>query len=152
MAKFKMEGMKQLQKKLKRLGDVPQKAVTPSARKGMNIALKAARNNAPVRTGELRDGMKLAGEKSRHKGKKVYQVVIDRAKNHVFQKPVKNPGEGRQSTAYYPASMNYGYFTKNGNYIPGYHFMEISLESNSGKIEKTIISEMSRRIDKEIGR
>jgi HK97 gp10 family phage protein len=144
MAKFKIEGMKELQRSIKKLGDVPQKAVTPSSRKGMQIALKSARANAPVDTGELKDGIKLIGEKSRNKGKKVYQIVFDRAKNDIFQKKNK---EGKV-TGYYPASQEYGFFTRNGRYIPGYHFLEKSLTDNVTKIQQTIVKEMSKRIDK----
>lgn len=145
MGKFKIEGMKELQKSIKKLGEVPQKAVTPAARKGMNVALKDARKGGWIdQTGEMRRGMKLVGERSRHKGKKVYQVVFDSAKNHVFQK--KN-AKGKV-TGYYPASMEYGYYARNGRYIPGFHFLKKSLENNSGKIAETIVSEMIKNIDK----
>ena len=62
---FKVEGMKELERSLKKLGKVPQKHVTASARKGMNIVLKDSRANAPVDTGALKKGMKLKGERSR---------------------------------------------------------------------------------------
>lgn len=143
--KFKIEGMKELQRAIKRLGDVPQKAVTPAAKKGMRIALNAAKQNAPVDTGELKSGLKMVGERSRAKGKKVYQVVFDRAKNDVFQK--KN--EKGEIIGYYPASQEYGFFARNGRYIPGYHFLEKSLTGNARKIEKTIVDEMLKRIEKE---
>jgi HK97 gp10 family phage protein len=145
MAKgFKIEGMKELEKAIKKLGQVPQKAVTPAARKGMNIAIKNARINAPEETGELKGGMKLIGEKSKRKGKKVYRIVFDRAKNNVFQKKNK---EGKV-TGYYPVSQEYGFFTRNGRYIPGFHFAEKGLTENANKIEKTIVDEMGKRIDK----
>jgi HK97 gp10 family phage protein len=144
VAKFKIEGMKELEKSIKKLGQVPQKAVTPAARKGMNIAIKDARINAPEETGELNSGMKLIGEKSKSKGKKVYRIVFDRAKNNVFQKKNK---EGKV-TGYYPVSQEYGFFTRNGRYIPGFHFAEKGLTGNANKIEKTIVDEMGKRIDK----
>jgi HK97 gp10 family phage protein len=145
MAKgFKIEGMKELEKAIKKLGQVPQKAVTPAARKGMNIAIKNARINAPEETGELKGGMKIIGEKSKRKGKKVYRIVFDRAKNNVFQKKNK---EGKV-TGYYPVSQEYGFFTRNGRYIPGFHFAEKGLTENANKIEKTIVDEMGKRIDK----
>jgi hypothetical protein len=144
VAKFKIEGMKELEKAIKRLGQVPQKDVTPAARKGMNIAVKDARIKAPVDTGELKSGMKLIGEKSKSKGKKVYRIVFDRAKNEVFQKKNK---EGKV-TGYYPVSQEYGFFTRNGRYIPGFHFAEKGLTGNANKIEKAIVDEMGKRIDK----
>ena len=145
---FRIEGMKQLEKSIKKLGEVPQKHVTASARKGMNIVLKDAKANAPYDTGMLKKGIKLVGERSRTKGKKVYRVVFDRAMNDVFQK--KN-AEGK-ITGYYPVSQEYGFFAKNGRYIPGYRFISDSLTGNVSKIEKTIVGEMKKRIDAEIAR
>lgn len=146
--RVKIEGMKELKRSLRRLGNVPQKHVTSSARKGMNVAFRSAKNNAPVETGELKSGLKMVGEKSRTKGKKVYQVVFDRSKNDIFQKKNK---EGKV-TGYYPASMEFGFFTVNGRYIPGYHFLKKSLEENSDKIEKTIIEDMRKKVDKELSK
>lgn len=146
--KFKVEGMKELEKSLKKLGKVPQKHVTAAAKKGMNISLKDSRANAPYDTGALKKGIVLKGEKSKDKGKKVYRVVFDRAMNDVFQK--KN-ADGKV-TGYYPVSQEYGYFTKNGRYIPGYRFISDSLTSNVSKIEKTIVTEMKKKIDAEIAK
>ena len=143
MAKFKMEGMKELQKSIKKLGEVPQKCVTPAAKKGMNIALKAAKPLTPVEEGNLKKGLKLKGEKSRLKGKKVYQVTFSSSMNDIFVKVSK---DGKRS--YYPASQEYGYFAKNGRYIPGFHFLKKSLSNNSSSITKKIIYEMSKNIDK----
>jgi hypothetical protein len=145
MAKgFKIEGMKELEKAIKKLGQVPQKAVTPAARKGMNIAIKDARIKAPVDVGNLKQGMKLIGEKSKFKGKKTYRIVFDRAMNSFFQKKNKED----KITGYYPVSQEYGFFTKNGRYIPGFHFAEKGLTENANKIEKTIVDDMGKRIDK----
>lgn len=145
---FKIEGMRELQKSLEKLGKVPQKHVTSAAKKGMNIELKAAKAAAPVDTGMLRKGMKLIGEKSKYKGKKVYRIVFDRAYNNIFQKPNK---QGK-ITGYYPVSQEYGFFAKNGRYIPGYRFIHATFESNTSRIEKTIVSEMKKKIDAEIAK
>lgn len=145
---FKVEGMEKLQKDLEKLGQVPQKHVTSSSRKGMNIVLKESRANAPYLEGYLEKGMKLKGERSRHKGKKVYQVVFDSGMNHIFQKPNK---EGK-ITGYYPVSQEYGFFAKNGRYIPGYRFVHDSLGHNTKNVEKTIVSEMQKKIDAEIAK
>ena len=138
--------MRNLQRSLKKLGQVPQKHVTASARKGMNIVLKEARVKAPYDTGALKKGMKLQGERSRYKGKKVYKIIFDPAMNHIFQK--KN--QAGEIVAYYPVSQEYGYFTKNGKYIPGFRFIHGSLEDNAEKMEKTIVTTMKQKIDTEI--
>ena len=151
--KFKVEGMKELERSLKKLGKVPQKHVTASARKGMNISLKDARANAPHETEALKKGIVLKGEKSRLKAKKAYRIVFDRAMNDVFQKPIKNPGSRGgvgNKTGYYPISQEYGYFAGDGNYIPGFRFVSDSLTDNVRGIEKTIVSTMKTKIDEEI--
>lgn len=145
---FKVEGMKELERSLKKLGKVPQKHVTASARKGMNIVLKDAKANAPCDTGMLKKGMKLKGERSRAKAKKVYRVIFDPAMNDIFQ---KKDSSGKV-IAYYPISQEYGFFAKNGRYIPGYRFLHNSLQNNSREMEKTIVKEMKKRIDAEIAR
>ncbi len=143
---FKVEGMKDLLSSLKKLGKVPQKHVTASARKGMNIVLKDAKANAPYDTGMLKKGIVLKGERSRSKGKKVYRIVFDRNMNDVFQKKNK---EGKV-TGYYPVSQEYGFFAKNGRYIPGFRFIHDSLSDNAQKMEKTIVDTMKKKIDEEI--
>lgn len=146
--RFRIEGMEKLQKNLKKLGKVPQKHVTSTARKAMTIAHRQARANAPHDTGNLKKGTVLKGEKARTKGKKVYRVVFDRAMNDVFQK--KNASG--EVVGYYPVSQEYGYFAKNGRYIPGYRFVSDSLTDNASKIERTIIDTMSTKINAEIRR
>ena len=146
--KFKVEGMKELQKSLDKLGKVPQKHVTSSAKKAMNIVLKESKANAPYDTGELKKGIILAGEKAKVKAKNVYRIVFDRAKSDIFQKKNK---EGKV-TGYYPVSQEYGYFARNGRYIPGYRFISDSMTNNASKVEKTIVSEMKKKIDAEIAK
>jgi len=154
---FRVEGMDELEKSLKRLGKVPQKHVTSASRKGMNIVLKQAKGNAPVGdTGNLKKGIKMVGERSRQKGKKVYRIVFDRNMNHIFQKPVKNPGESgspnAKDPAYYPVSQEYGYFARNGRYIPGFRFVRGAFENKMPEAAKTMVSTMKKKIDQEIAK
>jgi HK97 gp10 family phage protein len=146
--KFKIEGMKELQKSLKKLGDVPQKHVTSSARKGMNVILRDARANAPRDTGALRKGTVLKGERSKVKGKKVYRVVFDRRMNDVFQ---KKDASGKV-TGYYPVSQEYGFFARNGRYIPGFKFVHNALDNKKEQMAKTVVNEMKKKIDAEIAK
>lgn len=146
MGNFKIVGMGRLQQSLKKLGKIPQKHVTASARKGMTISLKESRANAPYDTGMLKKGIILKGEKSKTKGKKIYRVVFDSAMNDVFQK--KNAAG--DITGYYPVSQEYGFFARNGRYIPGFRFIHHSLSENTQKISKTIIDTMKSKIDQEI--
>lgn len=146
--RFRIEGMRQVQKSIKKLGKVPQKHVTASSKKGMNIVLRDAKANAPVDTGNLKKGIKLSGERSKTKGKKVYQVVFDKSMNDVFQK--KN-AEGKV-TGYYPVSQEYGFFARNGRYIPGYRFIHDSLAKNAQRSGKVMVDTMKQKIDAEIAK
>lgn len=114
----------------------------------MNIVLKESRATAPVDTGMLKKGMKLKGERARVKGKKVYRVIFDPRYNDIFQKKNKDG----KVTGYYPVSQEYGFFAKNGKYIPGYRFIHDSLAENTRKVETTIVSEMQKKIDAEIAK
>jgi len=145
--KFKVEGMNKLQKSLKKLGDVPQKHVTAAAKKGMNIVKKDAKADAPYLSGDLQQGTILVPEKTKP-GKKVYRVVFDSKMNDVFQKPNKDG----KITGYYPVSQEYGFFAKNGRYIPGLAFARGSLEKDAPAVEKTIVDTMKKKIDAEIAK
>ncbi len=141
--KYEIEGMKELERTIRKLGQLPQKCVTPAARKGATIALKAAKANAPFLTGALEEGIILKGEKLRKRGKKVYQVTMNPAMNDVFVKTTK---DGKRY--YYPASQEYGFITKDGGYVPGLHFLRDSIDDNKRKIEKTVVDELAKRIDR----
>lgn len=93
---------RRLSRTVDKLGGLPQKCVTKAARKGGNLVLKAVRQKAPEDTGDLKRGLRLKAEKTRTKGKKVFDIVFDAGMNSVFQKPIQNPGEagGKSKTAY----------------------------------------------------
>lgn len=141
--KFKIEGMEELEKTIRKLGKLPQKCVTKAAKKGAQIALKAAKQKAPFLSGDLEEGIILKGEKTRRKGKKVYQVTMNPAMNDVFVKTTK---DGKRY--YYPASQEYGFITKNGGYVPGFHYLRDSLVDNKERIEKTVVDVLAKEIDK----
>ncbi len=44
------------------------------------------------------------------------------------------------------------FFARDGRYIPGYRFISDSLIDNTSKIERTIVSEMQKKIDAEIAK
>lgn len=148
MFKFKIDGIDKLKRDFVRLGRVPQTVVTTAAKKGMNIVYKEAKAKAPVDTGQLKKGIILAPERSRTKGKKVYRIVFDRALDDVFQKTNAN-GE---VVGYYPVSQEYGYFTRNGKYIPGYRFIRGSMTTNANQMKRVIIAEALKKLDKEIAK
>lgn len=144
MAKFEVEGMDEVIKIIKDVGELPQKCVNKAAKKGIQIAKKDAKNGGWVdETGYLRKGIKEKAEKTKIKGKKVYDLWPDPSMNDVF---VKTSKSGKR--AYYPASIEYGFKTKNGGYVPGFKFLYNALTSNKGQIEQTIIQVLTDEIDK----
>lgn len=90
-------------------------AAKKAAQKGSNIVGREVRLNAPVgKTGELEKGFIKRKERSSKKGKHVYDYKLDRAKNSIFQKPIKRPGlyGGKNQKGYYPFSVEYGFLTR----------------------------------------
>ena len=49
---------------------------------------------------------------------------------------------------YYPASMEYGFITRDGGYVPGYHYLRDALVDNKAEIERVTVDELAKRIDK----
>lgn len=144
MANFKVEGMEEAIKMIRDVGELPQKCVTKAAKKGIQIAKKDAKGGGWVdQTGYLRKGIKEKAEKNRIKGKKVYDLWPDPSMNDVFVKVSK---KGKR--AYYPASIEHGFKTKSGGYVPGFKFLHNALTNNKNQIEKVIIQTLTDEIDK----
>lgn len=142
---------------LKKTEKLPQKVVTSSVNKGTTIVRRAVRSGVPVRTGALKKGIirKAEHPKKRVSGKKVNDVMFDPAMNDVFQKPIKNPGVagGKKPTAYYPASMEYGFLTRSKggglDYVPGHHFMHDETEASREQFNRTVIRDVTDKLEKE---
>ena len=144
MANFKVEGMEEAIKMIRDVGELPQKCVTKAAKKGIQIAKKDAKGGGWVdQTGYLRKGIKEKAEKTRIKGKKVYDLWPDPSMNDVFVKVSK---KGKR--AYYPATIEYWFKTKSGVYVPGLIFLYNALTNNKNQIEKVIIQTLTDEIDK----
>ena len=148
---FDVSDLIRLGKTIEKLGKLPQKCVTKAARKGGNVVMKAVKQTAPVETGLLKSGIRLKAEKTRTPGKKVYEVTFDAGMNDVFQKNIQNPGAagGKNKTAYYPASMEYGYFDRNGRYIPGFHFMRNSAAGSESEMSSVTLKVLADEVEKE---
>ncbi|TFE30894.1 HK97 gp10 family phage protein [Cohnella luojiensis] len=135
--------MRELERAIRRLGQVPQRSVTKAARAGGSIALRAAKRNAPVDEGNLKKGLIMKAERRVTVGKKVYDIMPDPRMNDVFVK-VSESGE----RSYYPASQEFGYLTESGHYIPGYRYMARAVEDNSRTIQRKIIDTATTDIDR----
>lgn len=137
-----IQGLCELERMMRRLGEVPSKVATKAARAGAAIPRKAAKNNAPVDSGELKKAVIMKAERKVKKGKKVYGIMIDPKKNNIFVKLSKT-----NKRSYYPASQEYGW-TTNGKYTPGYRYLRHAIENNVEKVEKTVIETAGKEVDK----
>lgn len=155
---IKFEDQLRLAYLCRRIGGVPQKAVTKGASKGLTVVRREVRTKVPVKTGALKKGLQRKAERSRTKGKKVYQLRMDPAMNDIFQKPVKNPGEAgsggtKGGHAYYPASQEYGFLTRSKgggmSYVPGHHFLRDGAVESRGSMEHTVIETVMKEVEKE---
>ena len=141
--------------------------LTRAVKKGAKIVQKAIRMQAPEDTGTLREGLIMVKEKTRVRGKAVYHVVPDPSMNAIFQKPIKNPVRSKTRYAYYPASQEFGYFTRRPgggmvyvsssgdkitmDKVPGKHYMragaEVSSEAAKDTIAKSLLEEIQKRYE-----
>ena len=152
---FDLRGLEKMVKMLDKAGQSPQKAVTKAASKGITPVRKAIRGLVPVgATGNLKKAIIRKAEKSRSRGKKVYEVTFDKAYNNVLQRPIKNPGAagGKSDKAYYPASQEYGFLTRSKgggvSYVPGRYFMRRGAEQAQPQATEIIMDTMGKELDK----
>lgn len=138
-----LKGARELQRSFAALGKVPQTIATQSARAGAAVALKAAKNNAPVDEGELKRGIIMKKERRTEIGKAVYDVMMSPHMNDVFVKVSK---DGKRS--YYPASQEYGFLTVDGGYVPGYGYLRRAVDENEREIERKGIERGLKAVDK----
>lgn len=150
--------LKELEKSVKALGDVPQKCVTSAAGKAATLTKRAIKaGDVPVRTGAMKRGIvRTKKERSRVKGKAVYRIDFKGGEeaNSVFQKTVKDPGAaGSTQTgnghAYYPYSMEFGYIARDGHFVPGHHFMRDGAEESRQAAEAKMVKTLTENLDKE---
>lgn len=154
--RFDTTGIVKMVKMLDKVGKSPQKAATKAASKGITLVKRAIKQGTvPVgETGNLKRAIIRKAEKSRARGKKVFEVTFDRAYNDVLQRPIKNPGEagGKNDKAYYPASQEYGFLTRSKgggiSYVPGLHFMRQGAEQSEAQATQIMIDTMGEELDK----
>ena len=141
--------------------------LTRAVKQGAKLVQQAIKAAAPADTCELRDGLILVKEKTRARGKVVYQITPAREKNPIFQKPIKNPVRSKSAHAYYPASQEYGYFTRRPgggmtyvrsdgskatmDKVPGKHYMrtgaDVAGETAKNLIAKTLLDEIAKEYE-----
>lgn len=156
-----MEDLLEARRTFDAMGQLPARIVTAAARRGATVVKRAAKNHSavPVRTGRLRRGIKVSKiEKSKLRGKKVYDIWFDPEMNDEFQRkdrPIKRRGllGGKSDHGYYPASMEYGYLAHDGYggvvFRPGRHFLAKAGEEQREPVKKEMAKKFNEAIQKE---
>lgn len=133
-----------------------QRVAAEAAMAPAQAELEAAKTAAPVKTGTLRESLVLHMERNRANGKQVFDVMPTAKANSLLQKEVKNPGimpggKKRRNTAYYPASMEYGFMTVNGKHVPGHHYLAGSMAAGSDSYRENMLEAIEKNIDEAWG-
>jgi hypothetical protein len=136
MAQATITGVEELQRMLERGARATAKMLTYASKKGANMARMDTKGRSPVDTGLLMRSIKLKAEK-RRTGKKVYQIKF------IDDRLVKFSKAGKRS--FYPASQEYGWITKSGNYHMPSHagFFKGGIMNNRNQINNTIVNELA---------
>lgn len=141
-----VEGLNKLMKDIKTLEKMPQKQITKGVRKGANVILHEARARASERrkSGKMSKKLTIKAERSKRKGKKVFQVTYQKVEK--FPEAVKITKDGKRY--YYPSSQNFGFKTRDGEKVDGLHFLEGAMQAKSGQAARVMIDEIGKEIDK----
>lgn len=143
----KVYGIEDVIKLFDEVDKVATRSITKAAKSGATIVLKDARASAPSRTGAMRRGIKLKLEKSRTKGKKVYQVGF-------FGKDGKTGAEfvrmyGNNKRAFYPASQEYGWEAQGKRHDPPTKgFLRGAMDNNSTQVHTSILQVLGEELEK----
>lgn len=163
-----LEGFEELaQSFAKSAQELPKKSLNKAVRKGSSVVQRTVRSTAPSKTGDLRRGLILQKERSRQEGKVVYDLMPDPKKNAIFQKPIKSPVRSKSPKGYYPASQEYGFFTRRPgggmtytrpsgetrtmDKVPGKYYMRSGAEISGDAAETAIVGEILDEIEKTFG-
>lgn len=148
--------------------ELPKQNLSKAVKKGTAVVQRSVRSTAPEKSGDLRRGLILHKERSRQEGKAVYDLMPDPKKNDIFQKPIQNPVRSKSSKGYYPASQEYGFFTRRPgggmaynrpvtgevkymDKVPGKYYMRSGAEVSGDAAETAIIGEILSEIEKTFG-
>ena len=162
--------MVEFSKIVARVGGMQQKYVIQAAKAGQAYAFERVVAAAPRgKTGNLAANIVSVGERSRRKGRKIYDTKFKGgdAVNAVLSKPIKRPGiaGGQNKKGYYPASVEYGFLTRANQggglkfvrratgvglkRVEGQHFMRDTAEVARPQVEKIMIDTLMARLNRE---
>ena len=130
---------------------MPKKYLTQAAKAGSDEELRAVRASAPVgkntkTRGTLKKSISRKMETPNKRNKTVYRIQYSSKYTDVFLKPTTGVYGGKTPNAYYPASVEYGYKTKNGK-TEGKYYMAKALEKTQQSALQKVVNSLSRSLD-----
>lgn len=142
-----IEGMLELEGQFERIGKMPKKYLTRSAKAGMKPIIADAKANAPVgKTGLLKKSLKQKMETPNKRSKSVYRLAYDSKYNDDFQKKTTGVYGGETPYAYYPNSVEFGYKTKKGR-VEGQYAMNWAVHKNEKSSPQIVVDKLNEAID-----
>ena len=149
---IRVEGLEELQRQFERIGKMPKKYLTKSAKAGMADPLRQARADAPVgkntkTKGSLKKSIKKKMETPNKRNKAVYRLRYDPAFTPVFLKKSSGAYGGKPPLAYYPSSVEYGFKTKGGKKIAGQFNMAKAIQKHQTASLKKVVDSLNQSID-----
>lgn len=144
---IKVEGLEQLQSQFEKIGKMPKKYLTKSAKVGSDAPLKDARSSAPVgETGLLKKGLHRKMETPNKRNKAVYRIRWNPKYTEQYLKPTTGIYDGKTPFAYYPHSVEYGFKSKHGR-VQGQYFVTKAIERNQADSLQKIVDSLNDSID-----
>lgn len=142
---IRVDGLTELQSQFNRLGKMPKKYLTKAAKLGMADPERQAKANAPIgkgtkTSGSLKKSIKKKMETPNKRNKSVYRLRYDPKFTPVFRKKSSGAYGGKPPEAYYPASVEYGFKTKNGKVAGQYNMARAIQQHQEGSLKKVVKS------------
>lgn len=153
---IEIQGLAELQSQFEKLGKMPKKYLTKSAKAGMIAPERDAKASAPVgkRTttkGTLKKSIKKKMETPNKRNKAVYRLRYDPKYTPIFQKPTTGVYGGETPYAFYPNSVEFGFKTKKGR-VQGQYNMKKAMERHTKDSLQKVVNSLNESITELLGR
>jgi hypothetical protein len=144
---IRVEGIEGLEAQFARIGKMPKKYLTKSAKAGMADPERQAKADAPVgKTGNLKKSIKKKMETPNKRNKAVYRLRYNPEMTPLFLKKSSGAYGGKPPKAYYPASVEYGFKTKKGK-VAGQYNMAKAIQQHQESSLKKVVDSLNDSID-----
>jgi hypothetical protein len=144
---IRVSGLAELEAQFARIGKMPKKYLTKAAKAGMADPERQAKKDAPLGpTGNLKKSIKKKMETPNKRNKTIYRLRYDPKFTPDFLKPSSGAYGGKPPVAYYPASVEYGFKTKNGK-VPGQFNMRDAIVQHQQSSLQKVVDSLNDSID-----